>query len=79
MNAQNTALILIGYQNDYFSKDGILRGVLENQDRTEEVLKRTINLIDRIQDTSNDHYFDSYHLQFRLLRNFAGRWNTKCD
>ena len=51
MNPQNTALILIGYQNDYFSKDGILRGVLENQDRTEEVLKRTINLIDGIQDT----------------------------
>ena len=30
MNPDTTALILVGYQNDYFAKDGILRGVVED-------------------------------------------------
>jgi len=29
MNPNTTAIILVGYQNDYFAADGILRGVIE--------------------------------------------------
>lgn len=28
MDPRHTALILVGYQNDYFAKNGILRGVV---------------------------------------------------
>ncbi len=51
MNASTTALLLIGYQNDYFGEDGILRGVLESPERTDEVLARTVSLIDAVQGT----------------------------
>jgi len=51
MEPNNTALILIGFQNDYFSKNGILRGVLENEKRTDDVLRRTASLIDSIKST----------------------------
>ena len=49
MNTQETALILIGYQNDYFSKDGVLRPVIENNDRSDTVLRNTVHLIDSIK------------------------------
>ena len=51
MEPNNTALILIGFQNDYFAKNGILRGVLENEKRTDDVLSRTTSLIDSIKST----------------------------
>ncbi|MDP6889993.1 MAG: cysteine hydrolase [Phycisphaerales bacterium] len=51
MNTSTTALLLIGYQNDYFGEDGILRGVLESPERTDEVLARTVSLIDAVQGT----------------------------
>lgn len=51
MDYESTALILIGYQNDYFAKDGILRGVLENDERTTEVLNRTVSLVNSIKET----------------------------
>ncbi len=51
MEPNNTALILIGFQNDYFSKNGILRGFLENEKRTDDVLSRTTSLIDSIKST----------------------------
>ena len=49
MNTHETALILIGYQNDYFSKDGVLRPAIENCKRTDAVLCNTVYLIDSIQ------------------------------
>ncbi|MBT4530064.1 MAG: cysteine hydrolase [Phycisphaerae bacterium] len=49
MEPNNTALILIGFQNDYFAKNGILRGVLENDERADNVLRRTVSLIDSIK------------------------------
>ncbi|HFE39370.1 MAG TPA: cysteine hydrolase [Gammaproteobacteria bacterium] len=45
MNANNTAIVLIGYQNDYFSKDGILHAVVEESLNANNVLNNTINLI----------------------------------
>ena len=51
MNTQETALILIGYQNDYFSKDGVLRPVIENNERSDTVLRNTVHLIDSIKES----------------------------
>ena len=41
----NTALLLIGYQNDYFSNDGVLRSVVEESAITNNVLKNTLSVI----------------------------------
>ena len=38
MTSNSTAVVLIGYQNDYFASDGILRGVIEEVDRVNHVL-----------------------------------------
>ena len=51
MDPNKTALILVGYQNDYFAKDGILRGVVEEPNRVDEVLANTLNFIDAVKDT----------------------------
>jgi nicotinamidase-related amidase len=51
MDLQRTALILIGYQNDYFAQDGILRGVIEEADRTHSILENTLALVDALKDT----------------------------
>lgn len=45
MNTQNTALLLIGFQNDYFAKDGILHSALENSEQVGTILSNTLNLI----------------------------------
>jgi len=42
MNPKQTALILVGFQNDYFAKDGILRGVVEEPHRVDEVLANSV-------------------------------------
>ena len=46
-----TALLLIGYQNDYFAEDGILVGALEDVDGCRSMLKRTSELLDSLADT----------------------------
>jgi nicotinamidase-related amidase len=51
MDPSKTALILIGYQNDYFAPDGILRGVIEEPNRVTQTLENTIHLIKNIADT----------------------------
>jgi len=45
MDFQKTAVILVGYQNDYFAPDGILRGVVEVADRVDQVLANTLELL----------------------------------
>ncbi|MBO93792.1 MAG: isochorismatase [Opitutales bacterium] len=47
----SSALILIGYQNDYFAADGILHGVIEEVERVNHVLDNTLDLIRRLKDT----------------------------
>ena len=44
-----TAIILIGYQNDYFSKNGILYSVIEESSVTSGVLENTIKVINSIK------------------------------
>lgn len=51
MDARTTALILVGYQNDYFATDGILRGVIEDPDRVDEVLANTLGFISAVGDS----------------------------
>mgnify|MGYP001438656835 CR=1 FL=1 len=51
MNSQDTALILIGFQNDYFGKEGVLRSVIENGESSDNVLRNTIDLIEGIKGT----------------------------
>jgi len=48
----HTALILIGYQRDYFDEDGILHGVIEESSRVSGTLKNTDTLINGVKDTS---------------------------
>lgn len=44
------AIILIGYQNDYFAKDGILRSVVEESSRVTNIIENTVNLIKNCKD-----------------------------
>jgi nicotinamidase-related amidase len=48
----NLAVILVGYQNDYFAKNGVLRGVVEEPGRVDEVLQNTMNLIRKLSKTN---------------------------
>ena len=50
MKLNSTALILVGYQNDYFAQNGILRGVVEEPGRVDTVLANTLNLINELKD-----------------------------
>ena len=45
MDPKTTALILVGYQNDYFAADGILRGVVEEPNRVDSVLQSSLDFI----------------------------------
>lgn len=52
MQAENTALILIGYQNDYFANDGILKDVLDGSPTPGEVMHNTIELLQALESTA---------------------------
>jgi nicotinamidase-related amidase len=51
MDLSKTALILVGYQNDYFAQSGILRSVVEEPGRVDAVLKNTMTLVARLAPT----------------------------
>jgi nicotinamidase-related amidase len=51
MDSRETALILVGYQNDYFARDGILRGVFDDPNRVDRVLADTLAFIRAVADT----------------------------
>ncbi|MGD1902384.1 MAG: cysteine hydrolase [Geitlerinemataceae cyanobacterium] len=48
---QKTALVLIGFQNDYFADDGVLHGVIEDSSQYADVLDNTIALVERWVET----------------------------
>ena len=50
MNKNKQALILIGYQNDYFSSDGILREVVEESSKATQIISNTVKLIEELND-----------------------------
>lgn len=47
MNLKKTALILIGFQNDYFSPEGILHKVIEESSKVTGVLGNTLDLLEK--------------------------------
>ena len=49
MKVHNTALILIGYQNDYFANDGILRSVVEENSNITHIIGNTISLLRQLE------------------------------
>lgn len=51
MKINDTALILIGYQNDYFAPDGVLHSALECQERIDSVLDTTVRLLEKLGPT----------------------------
>jgi nicotinamidase-related amidase len=51
MNPQQTALVLIGYQNDYFATDGVLYRVIEEASRVTGTLANTVDLLEHISST----------------------------
>lgn len=46
-----TALIMIGYQKDYFDNQGILNSVIEESTRVTGTLSNTESLLERVKDT----------------------------
>lgn len=52
MTTDDTAIILIGYQNDYFATEGVLNAVVEETTRTGRVLENTTELLEKLRDTS---------------------------
>ncbi len=50
MSTGKTAFVFVGYQNDYFAEDGILRSVIEESDRTRHVLDNTLELLSAVED-----------------------------
>ena len=49
MDTSKTALILIGYQEDYFGDNGILRSVVEESANTNQIIEHTKTLIGHLQ------------------------------
>lgn len=49
MDPKSTALVLIGYQNDYFAEDGVLHAVIEES--TKNVLANTLAMIEALKDS----------------------------
>lgn len=48
MTPQNTALLLIGFQNDYFSPEGILHGVIEASAKAVKTVENTTKLVEQL-------------------------------
>lgn len=78
MNPRSTALILVGYQNDYFAADGILRGVVEEPNRVDRVLANTLALIRNLAATELTIIATPIVLEpeYRALANSVGILDT---
>jgi len=51
VNTADTALILIGFQNDYFADDGILKDFIDESAQETQVLANSLSLVDRVANT----------------------------
>ena len=47
MDPKQTAVVLIGYQNDYFAPDGVLRSAIEESAHVTDNLANVVDLIER--------------------------------
>lgn len=48
MNPDTTAIILVGYQNDYFGRDGLLHQIVEESSKVNNVISNTLELINHL-------------------------------
>lgn len=73
-NFKHLAVILVGYQNDYFAKNGILRSVVEDAKQVDAVLQNTLDLIDFLQPTEASIIATGIVLtpSYRALANSSG-------
>lgn len=78
MNPATTALILVGYQNDYFAANGILRGVVEEPNRVDAVFANTMALITGLISTAMTIIATPIVLEpnYRALANSVGILGT---
>lgn len=51
MSPEKTAIILVGFQNDYFHPSGILRSVVEDEGGIDRVRRSTLDLLEALEDT----------------------------
>jgi len=51
MELSKTAVIFVGYQNDYFAENGILRAVIEESDRTHNILEKSLDIVEKLKGT----------------------------
>lgn len=51
MTPENTALIFIGFQNDYFAEDGILKDFIDESAKETQALSNSLKLLDAVVDT----------------------------
>lgn len=51
MHLQETALLLIGFQNEYFAQDGILHSVIEESAESVKAVENTCNLLQALANT----------------------------
>ena len=73
-----TAVILVGYQNDYFAPNGILRGVVEEPNRVDAVLANSLALIRALAPTKATLIATPIVLdpEYRALANSVGILDT---
>ena len=48
MDLSRTAVVFIGFHNDYFAGDGILKGAIEESVKTNSVLEHSLDLVDEL-------------------------------
>jgi len=51
MNINETALVLIGFQNDYFADNGILKDFIDESAKETQVLANSLSLTERLRST----------------------------
>src|SRR3989442_4000205 len=51
MDPKQTAIVLIGYQNDYFAADGVLHRVIEESSRVTGIIANTVDLVEHLHST----------------------------
>ena len=78
MNPKTTAVILVGFQNDYFARDGILRGVVEEPNRVDAVLANTMAFLREVAPTELTIISTPIVLEpdYRALANSVGILDT---
>ena len=78
MNPDTTAMILVGFQNEYFAQDGVLRGVVEDSASVDSVLANTVAFITAMADSGVTMIATPIVLtaDYRAMANPVGILNT---